>query len=247
MQCLVFGHTIDVPVRVCVLIDSGAHIVLICPELASELQLERIPLPEPESISLTLNKSTAPETITLHEYVIVSVFSYDQDWFSVSLHALVASGLCAPLILGLPFLESNALLADFEHQTLVDKRTNINILAAIPRPHKQKFVPLSKQIQQLRAERKALLVELKVVCVLCHEQNEVISDGNHNIVGTVKWRIDELLLLEKLEKHEKDLKSAFSAIFEPIPHIDELPHMPIVEIRLKDASKVIETHTYQCP
>ena len=46
---------------------------------------------------------------------------------------------------------------------------------------------------------------------------------------------------------ELNLRKSFSKVFEPIPHVDELPLEPLARITLKDAEQMIKTRNYPCP
>lgn len=43
------------------------------------------------------------------------------------------------------------------------------------------------------------------------------------------------------------MKKDFRPIFEPIPHVDELPTNVLARIKLKDANKTIVSRSYTCP
>ncbi|KAF8235816.1 hypothetical protein L208DRAFT_1159344, partial [Tricholoma matsutake] len=43
------------------------------------------------------------------------------------------------------------------------------------------------------------------------------------------------------------VKSHYADVFEPIPHVNEMPDTVHCKITLKDASKTISTHSYSCP
>ena len=46
---------------------------------------------------------------------------------------------------------------------------------------------------------------------------------------------------------ELNLWKSFSKVFEPIPHIDDLPMEPLAQITLKESEKTIKTKNYTCP
>lgn len=44
-----------------------------------------------------------------------------------------------------------------------------------------------------------------------------------------------------------NMQKTFEKIFQPIPHVDELPCEPLARITLKDAEKIVKTKNYACP
>jgi hypothetical protein len=138
------------------LIDSGAHMVLIRPDLVSKLKLCPIALSSPEQISVAVSASTRPDPIT--HYVVLQPKSIDGLFLSKLLHAVIAPALCLPLILGLPFLTENRILCNYAkrkcivtslmpqynllnlHTTTDDPRAVPDILAAIT----ERLLTLSK-------------------------------------------------------------------------------------------------------
>jgi hypothetical protein len=68
-----------------------------------------------------------------------------------------------------------------------------------------------------------------------------------DVVAAVRERIETLATLAHYQKLGDDLKDRYRKIFEPIPHIDELPTEVLCEIKLKDAQKTLSKRTYQSP
>ena len=70
---------------------------------------------------------------------------YDpSSWWTVrTVYAIVAPGLCSPVILGIPFLLYNQIVIDHESWTIVDKEYGFNLLhpvaPTIPAPPKEKL------------------------------------------------------------------------------------------------------------
>ncbi|KAJ7751037.1 hypothetical protein B0H16DRAFT_837114, partial [Mycena metata] len=110
--CLVEGPMSNLPLTVNALIDNGAFIVMIHEDLVDKLQLRRHKLHEPIQIDLALADSSAPSTSSLTEYVKLRTISLDQSWTSNSVRAIIAPNLCAPIILGLPWLRKNHIVVD---------------------------------------------------------------------------------------------------------------------------------------
>ena len=93
------------------LIDGGAHMVLIHPDVATRLALPKLPLSNPEQVNVALGTSQKIEKLT--HYVILEPSSLDGLFSSHPLHAVIAPGLCMPMILGLPFLTVNKIVCNY--------------------------------------------------------------------------------------------------------------------------------------
>ena len=86
----------------------------------------------------------------------------------------------------------------------------------------------------------------------CHERRRAGKDipetvEPFDVAGAVRDRVEILAAEDTLRKREKRIKSKFKEIFEPIPHIDELPTNIVAEIHLKNAEKTIKTRSYPSP
>ena len=53
-------------------------------------------------------------------------------WSSLSVKAVITPGLCVHMILGTPFIKSNKLMIDLEHNAVIHKDSGINILDESP-------------------------------------------------------------------------------------------------------------------
>ena len=63
-NCLIEGPAVEFPIKILTLIDNGAHMVLICPELVAKLNLCIFPLHKPEVVNVVISTTTKKE-ITL--------------------------------------------------------------------------------------------------------------------------------------------------------------------------------------
>ena len=68
-----------------------------------------------------------------------------------------------------------------------------------------------------------------------------------DVVAAVRVWVETLATQEQLDKMSEAVKAKYSEVFNPIPHVDQLPTDVYCRIRLKDASKTINTHTYTSP
>ena len=109
--CHVDNATDRVSVKAHALIDSGAHMVLIRPDLVKRLNLPSLPLVTPERVNVALGSAEPINQLT--HYVEKFPASLDNHFHSHLLHAVIAPGLCMPLILGLPFLSLNRILCNY--------------------------------------------------------------------------------------------------------------------------------------
>ena len=143
----IFADHLDFPLTYTSLVDNGAHIVLIRPEVADELRLQRHPLKKPEIVSVAIEDGKKKKKMTLYHFVKFTVTSTDNVWTSKIIHALVAPGLCMPIILGLPFLIHNDIITDHAERSCVDKKTGYNFLN--PAPISPPPPPLGKGTNQV--------------------------------------------------------------------------------------------------
>ena len=230
---------LDFPLKFNAMLDNGAHVVLIHPDTISELQLERFKLKKPKKVSIAISDKKK-ETMTLVDYVKFSVTSLDNAWTSKPIFAIIAPGLCLPLILGLPFLIKNNIDIDHADRTAVDKVSSYDLLnppiIKLPCPPPPK---LHEHIKQTEKIKKKVLSELLTLC------NDRINNGTLpfkdvkevNCIGAVRNAIEKLSAEEHLIKLGIKVKSDFPDLFEPIPHADLLPSNYLTHIKLKDVEK----------
>ena len=165
MKFKIYGPRSDFALKFSVLIDNGAHVVLIRPEVINELGLKQhlLPVPEPVDIVITNGKKKKKKMLT--EYVKLSVTSVDNAWTSRTVHALIAPSLCMPIILRLPFLIHNNIVTDHATHSCIDKITGYNLLhLPIILPPCPPPVKATVQIRQTKAAKKHMLEELMSVC-----------------------------------------------------------------------------------
>jgi hypothetical protein len=118
----------SLPVTVPMLLNNGAHIVLIHADLVMKLGLHCHLLPEPETVDVALNSSNALSRTILTEWVKRSVTSLDDQWTSWTVCALMAPHLCTLIILGLPFLMHNSIVTNHAACTCIDKQEQLQFV-----------------------------------------------------------------------------------------------------------------------
>lgn len=85
-DCQIHGVLTDFPVKTRALIDNGAHVVLIHPDIVAKLNLRKHRLHEPEIIDVTMNNGKK-SSLELYEYVKLSLTSLDATWTSKTVKA----------------------------------------------------------------------------------------------------------------------------------------------------------------
>jgi hypothetical protein len=241
---------LDFPLTFTTLIDNGAHLVLIRPEVVDALQLERHPLKIPETVSVAISKSKKKEKMTLHHFVKLSVTSLDNAWTSKTVHAIIAPGLCMPVILGLPFLIHNDIVTDHKARSCIDKKTGYNLLNPAPiLPPPPPRMRAKDQIRFTKAAKKVALDELKSVCQKRIDDKRLVFEEvkDIDVVAAIKDAIENIALKERLKDITVEIKTEFRQLFEEIPHVKDLPTDYMARIKLRDAERTIANRTYACP
>jgi hypothetical protein len=89
---------------------------------------------------------------------------------------------------------------------------------------------------------------------ICAEQLQVLEQNDcfekippFNPIASIQNTIELLALKKHLQKLNSDLKEEFKQIFEPIPHINDLPAHEPARIHVRDAYKKIALRSYPCP
>ncbi|KAG1855249.1 hypothetical protein F4604DRAFT_1932309 [Suillus subluteus] len=249
-NCLVDGPAVPSPVPVSALIDHGSSLVLISEDLVSKLGLHRRKLSKPLPISLALSQD---KPFLLSHYVKLSCTSLDQAYTSRTVRAIIAPNLCTPLLLlGGPFLKHNRIVIDHELRTCIAKDTNYDLLqaptvlstTATKSPSTPAFGPdLFWMKRNVVNELKHVLPELKDIV-----DNECEPVKDIDVVAAVQSKIDNLLYQAELKELDVRMKSEFKDRFPAdIPHNDTMPKDVLFRINLKDANKIVQLRSYDCP
>jgi hypothetical protein len=249
-RCAAHGPANTVPISFDALIDSGSHTVLIREDYVARLGLERHKLRKPETVELAMSKNGEKFRIELTEYVKLQLFDPSCVWRARTVRAIVASGLCAPVILGLPFLERNKIVIDHEQRTAINKDSGFDLIhPGGPRQPQPVLQSWSARRLQTKRDHKKMLTELNHTCKqrkikVDHEAEEV---REVDVVAAIRTRIEVLAAAERLKEMGGELIREYKEVFEPIPHTDRLPTDVVCRIKLKDANKVITTRSYSTP
>ncbi|KAJ3866275.1 hypothetical protein EV359DRAFT_79684 [Lentinula novae-zelandiae] len=174
----------------------------------------------------------------LTKYVFLKVGSIDGSFTSRKVSFIIAPRLCTQLLLGLPWLSHNHIVIDYASRSCVHKPSGVDLLThpSVTRMFSFKLksvenvhTSLHKSGNKAKEARKKLLVELK------------------ELIASIREQIENLATLSSLHEHESRLKQKYHSIFEPIPHVDDLPTTVTAKIQLIDASKSIASRSYHCP
>jgi hypothetical protein len=164
-KCSVSGSTNSFPVTINALIDDGSHTVLISESLTKSLGLKRRKLHEPMYVEMAMPEDGSKCVVQLNEWVKLSLYDVSGLWTSKTVRAVIAPSLCAPVILGLPFLSHNNIVIDHSARTVIDKISGFDLLHPPPPPApKIPKLKLKEFFLQLKADRALMLAELKMVC-----------------------------------------------------------------------------------
>ncbi|PIL28861.1 hypothetical protein GSI_08907 [Ganoderma sinense ZZ0214-1] len=141
------------------LADSAAPTVLIRRSLAVSLKLPLRKLPSPFQFSTAWGSGQKESS----EWVKLAVTLKDYSWSSQVVRAIVVDSLCAPVILGKPFLQSNCLVEDFAACTLTDKRCGRDLLAPPSPPPPLRFLLWTVASSEVLLPKNALPSRMQAV------------------------------------------------------------------------------------
>jgi hypothetical protein len=158
------------------------------------------------------------------------------------------------VILGLPFLQVNKIVSDHDSNTCIAKGSGYDLLNPPPTPEiKDPLMSLQGKHRELRhlvkEQKKLLLLQLKSVGRAkkreCDEKYQ-ITEGV-DVVAAICARIEILADKDDLIQRNNKLHEEFKDVFDPLPHYDDLSDEIHCKVNLRDASKMIKTHSYSCP
>ena len=245
-KCHVNGPLVDLPLEVDALIDNGSSLVLIDEGVVTRLGLRTRELHKPVSIGTAFSSSSLPQKATVSRYVNLSLSSIDARFHSRTVRAIVAPSLCKPIILGVPFLERNNIIIDHGSRSCIASESNYNLLQPAPLT----TPPVTPSTEDVSRLKNALRLELHKVLPLRKVLVECDSDpvAQIDLAAAVQVRVEQLATLEDLVKRDHAVKEEYKDRFpSDIPHCDTLPDDILFRVRPKDASKIIQLRSYDCP
>ena len=248
-SCLIDSPLLEFPLKFSSLIDNGCHLVLIRPNIVAKLGLPISTFKEPETVNIAIKDRKEKQKIEPNEFVILKATSLNQQWTSRRVRALIAPNLCMPSIFGLSFLTHNHIITDHALRSCIDKNSGYNLInpkTVLPSPPPVSF---RDKRRCERKNRSVHLTELKQVCStrLKQIENSFEVVKNINYISAIKSRLETLTPQDKLNQEEKKIREDFKDLFEPIPHVDELPRDFVAEIKLKDPTLTVKARSYPCP
>ena len=111
------------PIAIECMIDNGAQLVLIRPEIVANLGLHIKKLFKLIHVTLTLNGESI--NCLLENYVSLQLSSSNNAWSSHPVRALITARLCSDILLGLPWLTHNNIIVDHNACTVIDKKKKL--------------------------------------------------------------------------------------------------------------------------
>ncbi|KAJ2936688.1 hypothetical protein H1R20_g395, partial [Candolleomyces eurysporus] len=203
--------------RVLLMIDHGCPLVMIDDSTATKLGLKRRQAATPYPITPAFGCETSPQEL------------YDWVRFDVS---------------RLPFLESNRIVVDAHARSAVTI-DGYDLMKNVPRVVKRP--KLCPSVKKRRLDAFVLFCDKKGALFEEFREKVPIIEGsevtNEQIVAAIVATTERLTW----EKEFQALREEFNDVFQPPPHVEELPDDIHAEMLLKDANMTIETRTYSCP
>ena len=239
--------TDDFPTIFQALIDHSSHAVLISDEFTTPLSLKCCRLVKPMPVELAMPEEGMDRITMLSEWVKLKLYDPSGAWKSRTVRAIITPSLCVPVILGGLFLAHNNNVVDHAACTAIDKHSGFNLLNLIspPAPSTPKK-KLKEFFQELQDNQKLMVAELKMICAehKCRLKNQFEILKPIDLVAAVWLHIETLAAQEQLNCLCDAVKKKHKDIFEPIPHLHDLPMDVYCRIQLKDTSKTFITCSY---
>jgi hypothetical protein len=80
------------------------------------------------SVTVAIPDSNSKSSVFLTEWTKLHLYDPSGAWTSDILQAVVTLSLCAPVLLGLPFLSHNNIVVNHSARTAIDKTTGFDLL-----------------------------------------------------------------------------------------------------------------------
>jgi hypothetical protein len=218
-QCSVDGPATTFPVTFEALIDHGSHTVLISRDLISKLGLRIRKLHKLMVVEMAIPNESVKQRICLTEWVKLSLYDTSGQWTSKTVRAVVAPSLCAPVILGLPFLSHNNIVIDHAARTVIDKMTGFDLLHPPVVVNRTLKADLKEFFKNLGRDRALLLMELKLACKerLDHTLFKHEPIAPFDALAALRERIETLTAVEQLAALSDAVKRKYRPVFNNIP------------------------------
>lgn len=225
----VSGPSLEFPLRIRPLVDSGCPTVLISSKLVDKLGLKRHLLPKPEASGSAFDAEGKTSGLGFTEWVKLRVTSGDQTWTSHTIRAKVAPVLCTSLILGLLFLGQNNIVIDAQERSIIHKPTGYNLMRpSASRSHAKTTPP---KLSDALAEKSPSLEKSQNLLNALSDKSETPpitpatpQEVQAEVMAAVLAKIETLATQEVLEKLDREYKEKWKDRFPAdIPHTNKLP------------------------
>ena len=241
----------SLPLQFDCLLDIGLHLVIIQDQLINDLKLHHQKLQNP-IISELVIQPDGPKVLEFNEYVKLKLYDSSGTYTAKTVHAVICWTLCTPVLLGLPFLQHNNIVIDVNSHTAIDKKNQFNLLhpnVPTKKPVQTKLWFNYEKHKTILNLHTALLNEMKSSFSTKQKLNAYHKQRikKVDIVGAVRERLKDLAAQQQLKRMGLEVFDKYKCVFEPIPHVDELPTNVYCQIQLKDATKYITMRTYSSP
>ena len=190
-KCLLDDPNLGEPLVVDALIDNSSSLVLINEQLIGQLGLQVGALPSAVSISVALSEGHKQQ-FSLSQFVNLCVHSTNGFFQACTIHALILSGLCTPLLLRLPFLQHNKIVIDHGSRTCVAKDAMYDLLnSPLTNVEHTKTKTTRAELQQ---QKKDIRAELMTALLKYHEQAEAVfvMSSPLDFIAAIKHHIEML-------------------------------------------------------
>ena len=154
----------SLPIQFDCLLDIGSHLVIIHEQLVKDMNLRCHKLQKPIISELAIQPN-GPKVLEFHNFVKLKLYDYSGAYIAKTVWAVISPTLCAPVLLGLPFLKHNSIIIDVDCCTTIDKKNNSDLLNPSPPPTLRSIKPKLrfnyKAHKSILALHSALLTEMK--------------------------------------------------------------------------------------
>jgi hypothetical protein len=154
--------------------------------------------------------------VKFSEYVKLQLHDPSSYWSSKTARAIVAPGLCSPMILGLPFLSHNNIVVNASTRTVIDKKCGFDLLHPVapapPPPMKKKLRMFFTELQE---DQKLMVTELNMVCHdrLQNTRYQFEKVNPVDPIAVVRQRMEVLAAQNELRHLRDQMKPEFKEVF----------------------------------
>ena len=126
----------SLPIQFNCLLDIGSHLVIIHEQLVKDLNLRCRKLHEPIVSELAMQPD-GPKFLKFMHFTKLKLYDSSGTYIAKTVRTVISPTLCAPVLLGLPFLKHNNIVIDANCCTAIDKKNNFDPLHPSSPPKKK--------------------------------------------------------------------------------------------------------------